>query len=359
MSPERFDHLLRLVGPLITKKNTRFRDAIPAGERLTITLRFLASGDSQISLSFMFRVGRKSVSRIVSETYKAIADVLTPKYVNAPKTPSEWKRIAVDFEDLWQMPHVVGAIDGKHIAIEAPASTGTLYHNYKGFFSQVLLAVCDARYNFILVDVGQFGSNNDSGVLANSSMGRRFENGTIGLPDPEYKRGYTNGLLPYYLVGDEIFALKPWMMRPYPGKLAEEERVFNYRLSRSRRVIENVFGILRARWRIFSRPIKASIENTERYIMAAVCLHNYLRQTENALYCPLGFVDSENSSGEIKRGEWRSIVGKADCFNPIARCKGGKRKEDANNMREALKAYVNSEEGSVSWQLPYVRSVGK
>ena len=144
--------------------------------------------------------------------------------------------------------------------------------------------MCDARYNFILVDVGQFGSNNDSGVLANSSMGRRFENGTIGLPDPEYKRGYTNGLLPYYLVGDEIFALKPWMMRPYPGKLAEEERVFNYRLSRSRRVIENVFGILRARWRIFSRPIKASIENTERYIMAAVCLHNYLRQTENALY---------------------------------------------------------------------------
>ena len=76
MSPERFDHLLRLVGPLITKKNTRFRDAIPAGERLAITLRFLASGDSQISLSFMFRVGRKSVSRIVSETCKAIADVL-------------------------------------------------------------------------------------------------------------------------------------------------------------------------------------------------------------------------------------------------------------------------------------------
>ena len=170
----------------------------------------------------------------------------------------------------------------------------------------------------------------------------------FSLPDPEYKRGYTNGLLPYYLVGDEIFALKPWMMRPYPGKLAEEERVFNYRLSRSRRVIENVFGILRARWRIISRPIKASIENTERYIMAAVCLHNYLRQTENALYCPLEFVDSENSSGEIKRGEWRSIVGKADCFNPIARCKGGKHKEDANNMREALKAYVNSEEGSVS-----------
>ena len=108
-------------------------------------------------------------------------------------------------------------------------------------------------------------------------MRRRFENGRMGLPASEHKNGYKNGQLAYYLVGDEIFALKLWMMRPYPGKLTEEERVLNYRLSRSRHVIENAFGILRARRRIFSRPIKASIENTERYIMAAVCLHNYLR----------------------------------------------------------------------------------
>ena len=76
-------------------------------------------------------------------------------------------------------------------------------------------------------------------------------------------------------------------MRPYPGKLSEEQRVFNYHHSRARRIIENAFGILRSRWRIFSRPIKASIENTEMYIMAALSLHNYLSQTENALYCPV------------------------------------------------------------------------
>lgn len=46
--------------------------------------------------------------------------------------------------------------------------------------------------------------------------------------------------LPFYLVGDEIFALKPWLLRPYPGKnIEEEESIFNYRLSRARGVIEN------------------------------------------------------------------------------------------------------------------------
>ena len=55
MSPERFEHLLQLIGPKITKEDTRFRKSIPAGECLALTLRFLASGDSQKSLSFSYR----------------------------------------------------------------------------------------------------------------------------------------------------------------------------------------------------------------------------------------------------------------------------------------------------------------
>jgi len=162
MSPERFDHLLSLVGPLIKKQDTKFREAITPGERLALTLRFLASGDSQVSLAFQFRVGDKSVSRIVSETSLAIWKVLQPIYVSPPTKASEWRRIAIDFEDLWQLPHVVGAIDGKHIAMEAPSRSGSLFFNHKGFFSHVLMAVCDARYGFSLVDVGQYGSSNDT-----------------------------------------------------------------------------------------------------------------------------------------------------------------------------------------------------
>jgi hypothetical protein len=113
----------------------------------------------------------------------------------------------------------------------------------------------------------------------------------------------------YFLVGDEAFALKQWMLRPYSGRdLPEDLRIFNYRLSRTRRVIENVFGILAARWQVFHRPIQASVETTEYMVKAAVCLHNYLRQTNNACYCPAGFVDSQDNTGQIQPGEWRSIV---------------------------------------------------
>ena len=99
-----------------------------------------------------------------------------------------------------------------------------------------------------------------------------------------------------------------WLLRSFSGPLTEEQRIFAYRLSRARRTIENAFGILTARWQILHKPIRSSVENAERYTLACLALHNYLRLTDNAMYCPEGFVDSYNNSGKIKEGEWRSLV---------------------------------------------------
>ena len=101
---------------------------------------------------------------------------------------------------------------------------------------------------------------------------------------------FTNDLIPYIFVGDEAFALKTWRQRPYPGKnLLEANKIFNYRLSRARGIIENSFGIHVARWRIYHRPIQTSVETAENIVKATVCLHNYLRQTNTVSYCPSGF----------------------------------------------------------------------
>ena len=81
MSPEKYDHLLRLVSPLITKQETNLREANPAGERLAVTLRFLASGESQQSLSFAYRIGKSTLSRILRETCDAIFSVLKYSYL--------------------------------------------------------------------------------------------------------------------------------------------------------------------------------------------------------------------------------------------------------------------------------------
>ena len=182
MSPQQFEHVLSLVGPLITKVNTRLRGAITAAERLTLTLRYLASGDAQQSQSFNFRIGKSTVSGIIRETCDAIWNVLHGVYLKTPSTPREWKKISQDFNDLWNFPHCLGAGDGKHVVIECPKKSGSNYFNYKGTFSIVLLAYGDANYCFTAVDVGQYGKSNDSGAFANSKISKAFETNSFIVP---------------------------------------------------------------------------------------------------------------------------------------------------------------------------------
>ena len=160
MPPESFKYLINVVGPIISKEDTRFRKEIPSAERLCLTLHYLAYGGSQQSLSFSFRIAKSTICSIINETYKAIWDCLSEQYVRPSRTSDHWKRPAKDFGNIWNLPHCVGAIYGKHISIKSPLNSGLLYCNYKDFFSMILMAICDARYIFSLLDIGSFGSNN-------------------------------------------------------------------------------------------------------------------------------------------------------------------------------------------------------
>ena len=146
-------------------------------------------------------------------------------------------------------------------------------------------------------------------------------------------------------------------MKPSPGKnLTLEERIFNYRLSRARRTIENTFGIMVAKWRIFRRPIKAKPSKIENIIKACVCLHNYLRLTDGAHYLPSGFVDCQSNSGEIVPGDWRNEIGEGSSFESLSRSRSNRYPDDVAQIRNNFKNYFNSPEGWLSWQVDYVTS---
>ena len=131
MSPERFQHLLGLVGPLITKKRCCSREVITPQERLMVTLWYLAEGEAQQSQAFNFRMGKTTVSNIVRETCEAIWTALNQTYLKTPKSSEEWKKIADGFEEERNFPHCLGSIDGKRIMTECPKNAGSAYYNYK------------------------------------------------------------------------------------------------------------------------------------------------------------------------------------------------------------------------------------
>ena len=135
-------------------------------------------------------------------------------------------------------------------------------------------------------------------------MGKKCEKDSFYVPAPENTHDFTKEM-PFFLFGEEIFPLKHWLMWQCAGKqLTHEARKnFNYRPSRARVIIKNIFGILESfRWRIFQKPIKGTPERIEKIVLVTVTLHNYLNQTDNAHYTPEGFIDLEDRTSEITVG---------------------------------------------------------
>ncbi|XP_046841072.1 uncharacterized protein LOC124435166 [Xenia sp. Carnegie-2017] len=208
MSPQIFDELLALVGPSLRRQDTQMRQSVGPAERLAITLRRLATGDSPQSIAFAYRRGASTVRAVVYDTCNALWRVLVPTYMKAPSQPSDWKKISEGFAYTWNFPNCIGALDGKHIAIQAPRNSGSLYFNYKKDFSLVLMALCDSQYKFIFVDIGEAGRWSDGGVFANSQFGSAFLNGEMHLPADEPLPG-TNESLPILWLQMRHFLLKP------------------------------------------------------------------------------------------------------------------------------------------------------
>lgn len=106
----------------------------------------------------------------------------------------------------------------------------------------------------------------------------------------------------------------------------------------------------------YRRPIKANVDLVDLIAKAAVCLHNYLRLTDNARYIPAGFMESYD--GSIVPGDWRNVTaGDEGGLTGLARIGGNRYTFDAGNARDEFKHYFNNE-GSVPWQYDHVRNCG-
>ena len=159
--------------------------------------------------------GPSPTASALADMVSAIWDCLVGEFMAVPPT-EEWRSIAEGFEERWNFPLCCGAVDGKHVRIQAPGNTGSQFFNYKGTFSFVLLAV---GFCFRVIDVGGYGRTSDGGILANSAFGQALRSGTLHLPADHLLPGADHrGPQPHVFVADEAFPLRRNLMRPFPGR---------------------------------------------------------------------------------------------------------------------------------------------
>lgn len=196
--------------------------------------------------------------------------------------------------------------------LQAFPHAGSRDYGYKRRHCKTFMAVADAKQRFIIVEAGASGRRSDANIFYTSTFYQKLLNKSLNLPPP-CPLPDESECLPFFFLGDNAYPNLENFATPFKGdNLRDEEMVYNYRLSRGRRVVENAFGIMCARFRILFRPIEGSPALVNAIILACLALHNYHLQDEESVpprkrrYRPPHYADYIREDGTYVYGRWRN-----------------------------------------------------
>ena len=184
----------------------------------------------------MAGIGERTVGYIVNEVTTLIAECLWEYTVKKQmlKSVDEFRSKILDMEEAWQFRCCWSAVDGCHIPIKCPPGgleSCKEYHNFKNFFSMMLMGMVDSKYRFF--------------IFQSTDLWNQIKNQDY-LPKIGKKVGSL--LEPPLILGDAAFPLQPWLMKPCTNANPTlQQRYYNYWLSRARMVTEGAFGQLKGR----------------------------------------------------------------------------------------------------------------
>ncbi|KAF7236291.1 hypothetical protein EYD10_16979 [Varanus komodoensis] len=266
MSRKTFDMIAEEIGPMIQKQNTVMRQAVPVKKRLALTLYKLAFNLGYLPLSTTFGVGKSTACEIFRETVRALNELYLADVIKV----GDEKENQQGFCELG-FPHAGGALGSSRVRILAPEGKGPEFHNKKCFYSMALQAIVDAEGRFMDVYAVVSGRNHDTAIFWNSPVAGRLARGTFFTAPPAVVHGVP---VRPVILGNQTFALQPWLMAPYRIPGTPKEKNFNYYLNRARLPAEGAFGRLKSRWCSLYTLLDVEEDLVADVILLCCILHN-------------------------------------------------------------------------------------
>ena len=235
--------------------------ALPIAVKITAALHFYASGSFQHPLSCIGRISQSAVSSAIHAVTSGLVQH-AGEYIKFPVTPDSQERTKQELWTKYGFPGVLGAIDCTHVQLRAPSLNALTYINRKGTHSINIQVISDANCRINHVFANYPGSSHDSFILANSTIPVIFEG---------------NPPLDGWLLGDNGYPLKTWLMTPFLMPATVREMAFNRKHTQTRSVIERTFGILKMRFRCLDRSggtLQYGPQKVAAFFVACCVLHN-------------------------------------------------------------------------------------
>lgn len=272
--------------PEVIKCKTRSSDF----SKLLLFFRFRRVGsDSMTSLS------QSMISRYIEKYSALISERLGPKYIKFPQTEREIAAMKMKFEAAYDIPGIIGVVDGSHIALAGvPKDIEIPFINRKQIHTLNVQLICGPDLYILNVNARYPGSTHDSFIFRSSRVYTFLQ---------DYYQTHNNEWT--WLLGDSAYALTPWMMVIYTGNITDEEKYFNKRHQKVRNVIERCIGVLKCRFRclLAERRLRYHPTKAAAIVNACATLHNFLIFHKYNINRDINVNEFENVAGDEERGD--------------------------------------------------------
>ncbi|XP_064469657.1 uncharacterized protein LOC135384383 [Ornithodoros turicata] len=271
VSPSTFRFIVERLRPALERTVTNMREPIPVDKVVAIALYKLCSSAEDRTVAHVFAVGRSTVNGIYREFCDAVIAVLERDWLQM-MTADEMENHIREFQAVCDFPQGVGALDGCHFPVSPPKDDATDYHNYKGWYSIILMALVDHKYRFRYISVGAPGRCHDAHVYRRSQLSHIVASPLLQAPVALV----AGTAVPLVILCDQAFPLTANLIKPFGHNttLTDDQRNFNYHLSRARSIVENAFGRLKARFRYTARRMDCDVNNARLVIRTCCILNN-------------------------------------------------------------------------------------
>ncbi|XP_037942388.1 uncharacterized protein LOC119675272 [Teleopsis dalmanni] len=317
------------------KQNSNFRRPISLEKRVAIAVYALGLSAEYRTVGNLFGVSRSSVCIILKEFCTEVWKIMQPIYLNQYPLNEATIRDCINGFNILGLPQCISAIDGCHIEVRPRKSEAIDYYNYKGWYSVVFMAAVDYRCRFMYINVGYPGRCNDSQIFKKSKLKQHHMKPMM----KEFCVEINGVCMPPLLLGNSAFCFSI-LMKPYPFSefASPTEKHFNYVFSKCRRVVENAFGHLKARFRRrfrIGKGLDNHIDNVNLIIKSACVLHNFLNERSDKINRNWKNQLKEWEANNVKpQPEWTAILTDND---PIF-----------ENIRSAIATFLDPPEDGVS-----------
>ncbi|XP_065361185.1 uncharacterized protein LOC135954868 [Calliphora vicina] len=301
ITEKQFRYLVNILEPLVTiLEPHRKKKSFSAEERISITLKYLATGEVNSCRNYCFRASKPVIVKMIADICQKMYELLKDQYLYLPKTEEQWLGVVNGMQKSHHISNCLGNIIMRQVSFYTPPNQPVRPKSFQKDNEEdksiqkpplILTTIVDGNYNFLYADVEKTKAKFYDQIYEKSKICKLIEDGSLAVPKTASALAGSLkhcDINPYFFIGSVCLPDKPYLLSKsqLPSNSHFDNTPNSPNLNSAGQETNDTLCILSNMFPVLAQPLRLCEADAQKIIMGSVALYNYLRKSD-ADYCKL------------------------------------------------------------------------